>query len=71
MAKGLIHAPEGPGLRAGIGGPVLSSGSSDLDQLCGGGLSLSSLVVVFEVHLLQLHDFPPSLCEFSGMVGSS
>lgn len=49
MVKAPMHAPEGPGLRAGLGGPVLSSGSSDLDQLCGGGLSLGTLIVVFEV----------------------
>lgn len=40
---------EGPGLRTGAGGQVLSSGCNDLDQLCGGGLALGSLVIIIEV----------------------
>ena len=60
MVKAPLHVPEGPGLRAGIGGPVLSSGSSDLDQLCGGGLSLGSIIVIFEVRGQAFG----SVCEF-------
>eukprot|EP00892_Ulva_mutabilis_P000127 jgi/Ulvmu1/10114/UM006_0065.1 len=37
-----------PGLRSRAGGKVLSSGCNDLDQLCGGGLALGSLVIVLE-----------------------
>lgn len=51
MSK-LAHV-EGPGLRTGAGGQVLSSGCSDLDQLCGGGLALGSLVIILEVSPLS------------------
>lgn len=40
---------DGPGLRLGAGGQVLSSGCTDLDHLCGGGLALGSLVIILEV----------------------
>lgn len=44
-----LQETEGPGLRLGAGGQVMSSGCNDLDQLCGGGLALGSLVIILEV----------------------
>jgi hypothetical protein len=44
-----MPSQEGPGLRAGPGGSILSSGCSSLDAIFGGGFPLEALVVIFQV----------------------
>ena len=39
----------GPGVKAGAGGSVVSTGLNDLDRLFGGGVPLGSLIILYEV----------------------